>query len=65
MIFNFFTARRSAANEIDTIDFSRDEVLHPSIAALVSAQEKLSRPSPYERDYGSKRRMDPMPVAFV
>lgn len=65
MIFNFFSLKRSAASEIDTIDFSRDEVLHPAIAALVSAQEKLARPSPYERDYGSKRRSDPMPVAFV
>ena len=65
MIFNFFTARRAAANEIDTIDFARDEALHPVIADLVLAQEKNARLSPFERDYGSKRRIDRMPVAFV
>jgi hypothetical protein len=65
MIFNFFTARWAAAREIDAIDFSRDEVLHPVIADLVSAQEKASLLSPFERDYGSKRRIDRMPVAFV
>lgn len=65
MIFNFFAAKRAAASQIDTIDFNRDEVLHPAIADLVLAQEKINRPSSYERDYGVKRRSDPMPVAFV
>lgn len=65
MIFKFFTARRAAAAQVDTIDYSREEALHPAIVDLVSAQEKLGRLSSYERDYGTKRRIDPMPVAFV
>lgn len=64
-MFNFFTAKRAAAEQVDTIDFARDEVLHPAIADLVSAQEKLGRPSSFERDYGARRSKDPMPVAFV
>lgn len=66
MIFNFFQGRkRAAAVEIDAIDFSRDEVLHPVIADLVLAQEKTASLSSHERDYGARRAPVQMPVAFV
>lgn len=66
MIFNFFNARKRAVSaEIDAIDFSREEVLHPAIADLVLAQEKKVNLSSHERDYGAKRATVQMPVAFV
>ena len=65
MIFNFFTARKRAALEMDAIDFSRDEVFHPVIADMMIAQEKTANLSSHERDYGAKRAPVQMPVAFV
>jgi len=66
MIFNFFNARkRAAANEVDNLDFSNVEALHPAIADLVLAQEKSANLSSHERDYGAKRPQVMMPVAFA
>ncbi|MBZ5758365.1 MULTISPECIES: hypothetical protein [Rhizobium] len=66
MIFNFFNARKRAASiEVDAIDFSREEALHPALEALVLAQEKQVNLSSHERDYGAKRAPIQMPVAFI
>lgn len=64
MIFNFLNIRKRAINS-DSVDFSRDEVLHPAIADLMIAQEKTVNQSSHDRDYGAKRLPVNMPVAFV
>jgi hypothetical protein len=65
MNLNFFSARKRAALAIDAVELAGNEVLHPVIADLMIAQEKMPNVSSHDRDYGASRPTFRMPVAFV
>jgi hypothetical protein len=65
MNLNFFSARKRAASEINAVELTGNEVLHPVIADLMIAEQKKSDLSSHDRDYGASRPTFQMPVAFV